>query len=416
MARDVLFVKPRLIGSMTFMTLQGDTRAKTFYDILGVRPDDGDEAFKRAFRKAVKANHPDIHADDPDAPIRFRQVVKAYTILRDPETRAAYDQLLALEREQLRATPRRYPMRKFVVDGIAAASLAVVMAGGYVLLAYSWPGLAKFDAVQPAAPTDTTDQDAPRDKLPAVELLYTPAAPREVAAERSLAFAANSGNALGNPDSGPASSAAKSDSQDSRAANIIDAVGATVDEQHLPAPAFAPAQPKGKPAEWTPIHSARFGFALSYPSDVFTSAAGDPVEGRQRLFQSKDGRALLWISVIPNRPPKAVTEYRHLLVMGRYADATFDYAPQASDGFVLSGKVGEEVFYEHVTYSCERRAIHRWLVLYPLAERAYFDEIVEKMLQSYRYDLGARAHCGAHHRANAHTPSAGAARNPIKVD
>ena len=402
---------------------------KTLYEILGVRPDDDAEAFKRAFRRAVKASHPDTHADDPDAPIRFKQVLQAYEILRNPEMRADYDQLLELEREQLRATSKRYTTRKFVFDGIAAASLAVVMTGGYVLfadisssirtanvVAVPWRGPAETAAVQPAAPTDTTDHDAPRDKLPAVEVLYTPAAPREVAAERSLASAANSGNALGNPDSGPASSAAKSDSQDSRAANIIDAVGATVDEQHLPAPAFAPAQPKGKPAEWTPIHSARFGFALSYPSDVFTSAAGDPVEGRQRLFQSKDGRALLWISVIPNRPPKAVTEYRHLLVMGRYADATFDYAVQASDGFVLSGKVGEEVFYEHVTYSCERRAIHRWLVLYPLAERAYFDEIVEKMLQSYRYDLGARAHCAAHHRANAHTPSAGAARNPIKVD
>jgi|SRR5262245_8289225 len=382
---------------MTFMTLQGNTRAKTFYDILGVRPDDGDEAFKRAFRKAVKANHPDIHADDPSASIRFGQAVHAYTILRDPEKRAAYNQLLQLEREQLRA-PGRYTVRKFVFDGIAATSLAVVMAGGYALLAHSWPGLAKFDAVQPAAPTDTTDQDAPRDKLPAVEVLYTSATPREGAsAGRSLASASNGGNALGNPDSGSASSAAKSDSQDSRVANFIAAVGAAVDEQHLPTPAFAPPQPKGKPAEWTPIHSAHFGFALSYPSDVFKSAAGDPVEDRQRLFQSKDGRALLWISVIPNRPPKAVTEYRHLLMMGRYADATFDYAPQAGDGFVLAGKVGEEVFYEHVTYSCDHRTIHRWLVLYPLAERAYFDEIVEKMLESYRYDLGARAHCGAHH-------------------
>lgn len=381
---------------MNFMTHQGDTRATTFYDILGVRPDDGDEAFKCAFRKAVKANHPDFHADDPSASIRFGTIVKAYTILRDPEQRAAYDRLLELERERLRATQGRYTVRKFVFDGIAATGIAVVMAGGYGLFAHSWPGLAKVDAVQPAAPADTTDQAAPRDKLP---VIFTLAAAREVAsAERSLAPVANNGNALGNPDSGPASSAAKSqsNSQDGRVANIVDGAGTTVDEQRLPA-AFAPAQPRVKPAEWTAIRSARFGFALSYPSDVFTSAARDPVEDRQRLFQSKDGRALLWISVIPNRPPKTVTEYRHLLMMGRYAAATFDYTPQASNGFVLSGRVGEEVFYEHVTYSCDHRTIHRWLILYPLAERAYFDEIVETMLESYRYDLGARADCGAQH-------------------
>ena len=67
---------------------------QTLYDMLDVRPDDDAEGLRQAFRKAVKASHPDIHTDDPDAPRRFRHFVQAYNILRDPELRADYDRLL----------------------------------------------------------------------------------------------------------------------------------------------------------------------------------------------------------------------------------------------------------------------------------------------------------------------------------
>ena len=50
---------------------------KTLYDLLGARADDDAEGLRNAFRKAAKANHPDLHAGDPDAPIRFRQIVEA---------------------------------------------------------------------------------------------------------------------------------------------------------------------------------------------------------------------------------------------------------------------------------------------------------------------------------------------------
>ena len=220
---------------------------ETLYEILGVRPDDDAEAFKRAYRKAAKASHPDTHPDDPDAPIRFKQVLKAYEILRDPEMRADYDQLLELEREQLRATSKRYTTRKFVFDGIAAASLAVVMAGGYVLfadisssirtanvVAVPWRGPAETAAVRPAAPTDTTgQQDEPRYKLAGVEVPNTATAPSGVAfAQSALASAANSGDALGNAHGGPASSAARPDGP--RVANI-DAFRAAVDQAHAKA-------------------------------------------------------------------------------------------------------------------------------------------------------------------------------------
>jgi len=69
---------------------------KTLYDVLGVRADADAETVKRAFRKAVKAHHPDLRDGDAE---RIRAVIAANAVLRDPDQRAAYDQHLAIERE-----------------------------------------------------------------------------------------------------------------------------------------------------------------------------------------------------------------------------------------------------------------------------------------------------------------------------
>jgi curved DNA-binding protein CbpA len=74
----------------------------SLYDVLGARPDDDAQALKNAFRAAVKAYHPDLHPNDPEAALRFSQIIAANAVLRDEKRRAAYDQLLALERHQIR--------------------------------------------------------------------------------------------------------------------------------------------------------------------------------------------------------------------------------------------------------------------------------------------------------------------------
>jgi curved DNA-binding protein CbpA len=114
---------------------------KTLYDLLGTRPDDDAEALKAAFRKAAKANHPDLHAGDPYAAIRFRQIAEAYEILRDAEQRATYDRLLRFEfeRERLRWTLKStvsYLMHSIASGAITAAGLAIILAGGYMTYAH----------------------------------------------------------------------------------------------------------------------------------------------------------------------------------------------------------------------------------------------------------------------------------------
>ena len=57
----------------------------TLYDLLGARPQDDAKTLKKAFRKAAKATHPDVNPGDPDAQLRFSQVVRAHDILSDAE-------------------------------------------------------------------------------------------------------------------------------------------------------------------------------------------------------------------------------------------------------------------------------------------------------------------------------------------
>jgi curved DNA-binding protein len=65
---------------------------KDYYQILGVtRSSDADE-MKRAYRKLARKFHPDV-SKEKNAEEKFKEVQEAYEVLRDPDKRAAYDQL-----------------------------------------------------------------------------------------------------------------------------------------------------------------------------------------------------------------------------------------------------------------------------------------------------------------------------------
>jgi molecular chaperone DnaJ len=65
--------------------------ARDYYEILQVSKTCTETELKAAFRKAAMLHHPDRNPDDPQAEVRFKECNEAYSILSDPDKRAAYD-------------------------------------------------------------------------------------------------------------------------------------------------------------------------------------------------------------------------------------------------------------------------------------------------------------------------------------
>lgn len=65
---------------------------KDYYKTMGVARDASQDELKRVYRRLARKFHPDV-SKEADAEARFKEVQEAYEVLKDPEKRAAYDQL-----------------------------------------------------------------------------------------------------------------------------------------------------------------------------------------------------------------------------------------------------------------------------------------------------------------------------------
>jgi hypothetical protein len=177
--------------------------------------------------------------------MRFSGIVRAYAILRDAQERASYDRALGFEREELRPRPRRSffdTMHNIVHEATVIAVLAVVLGGGYVLLADAFRASvgavkvaevrgresAKVATVQPAEPTGTTGREQPSDEGAEVP---------SIATASSVASTMNSGHAPRVANDGPVASSTE---RDVEVAKAIDQAGASTTTDELKNSGHAP--------------------------------------------------------------------------------------------------------------------------------------------------------------------------------
>jgi curved DNA-binding protein len=106
---------------------------KDYYEILGVQRDAGADEIKKAYRKLAQKYHPDV-TKDPAGEAKFKEVAEAYETLKNPEKRAAYDQLGRHQPGHDFQPPpdwgRRHSQEGFSFEDIDLEDLFAGLAGG----------------------------------------------------------------------------------------------------------------------------------------------------------------------------------------------------------------------------------------------------------------------------------------------
>jgi DnaJ-class molecular chaperone len=74
--------------------MAGDNRMRDPYAVLGISRSADQVEIKAAWRAMAKKLHPDHNRSDPQAQSRFTEVGRAYDVLKDPDKRRRYDEML----------------------------------------------------------------------------------------------------------------------------------------------------------------------------------------------------------------------------------------------------------------------------------------------------------------------------------
>jgi hypothetical protein len=144
--------------------------------------------------------------------------------------------------------------------------------------------------------------------------------------------------------------------------------------------------------DWATISNERYGFMLAYPGNVFSPQEGAAREDGQVLV-SRDGNARLLVATFENDAGATLDEYRQQLLNENYSGADLDYAPSKKKWFVISGTREGTMFYERVSFTCGGRLINSWALLYPAAERQFYDRVVEAIARTYTPGAGRTGAC-----------------------
>ena len=64
---------------------------RDYYEVLGVERDCDEQGLKSAYKKLARQHHPDLNPGDHSAEDKFKEANEAYSVLSDPQKRAAYD-------------------------------------------------------------------------------------------------------------------------------------------------------------------------------------------------------------------------------------------------------------------------------------------------------------------------------------
>jgi hypothetical protein len=345
------------------------------YRLLGLSRRANGALIKSTYYRLAKRFHPDANFGREND--RIREINHAYETLGDPANRASYDARLRAQR----AKTRRF---RFTMVATGTATFAATLTIGFLWLQPAIHGKAPQPELIVATTTllgETRAPDTMSDCLVSQQVDHSSGdaiddprpTPKECLSDARLAMEGGSIDLLPADNSSPFDEATHSRDITFNTTRAM--------QGH-----------EGSPKSWVVIGGQKRGFQLSYPADVFLAKSGGTADN-DRLLVSVDGHALMRVYFVRNLTATTPSQVRTSLLATRYAGATLDYAPRHEFSFVLSGTLGDEMFYERVTFSCNRQAFHGWLMTYPVAERQIYDALVEQINRTYHHNWSEDWRC-----------------------
>lgn len=136
----------------------------------------------------------------------------------------------------------------------------------------------------------------------------------------------------------------------------------------------APGAPSGG---WQTYRNPRFGTVIDYPAGILTPQPA-PQNDDGRRFLSQDGRAELIVSAHHNALDRSIADMQ---AQDRTRFDEITYAPLRDDWYVLSGYLGDEIFYRRVEVT--GGIVHSFELYFPRDGRDRWDPIVDRMSRSF---------------------------------
>jgi formylglycine-generating enzyme required for sulfatase activity len=144
-----------------------------------------------------------------------------------------------------------------------------------------------------------------------------------------------------------------------------------------PTESTAPRRQFGEDSQPRTYRNGRFGFVLEVPSSL--EAKEPPTNGDGQRFVSRDGRAFVSVAGAPNVSLQASFE-----TSLKDSAAKVTYKVAKSDWYVVSGFVGDSIFYNKAIARGDNLATMR--VEFPKDEKAVYDPMVAALAKSFRFE------------------------------
>lgn len=146
---------------------------------------------------------------------------------------------------------------------------------------------------------------------------------------------------------------------------------------------------EGLPTEFKKYGNVRFGYEISYPETILLPQ-GEAENGDGQRFLSKEGdvEMLVWGSnnaldeTLKSNFQKDTKEKTR-----EHPDKRVTYKRLKGNSYVVSGYIGEKIFYQKTMYIRDVDAFFTFYISYPKTKKTNYDPVVSKISKSFQYQV-----------------------------